>query len=116
MSDSQVSISITPGPVAYVIAVSGRVDSSNANELDTTLQQLLDDDLHQLVMELSGIDYMSSAGLRAIISALREAKKKGGDVRIAAPSERVSEVFTLAGLNPLFQIFDDVDTAVASFE
>ena len=116
MSDSQVSISISPGPVAYVITVSGRVDSSNANELDTLLQQLLEDGHYKLVLELSDIDYMSSAGLRAIISALRAAKKKRGDVYIAATSERVSEVFTLAGLNPLFQMFDDADTAVASFD
>lgn len=117
MSESNVTISVQPGPEAYTVVVSGRVDSSNANELDSTLQQLIKDDHEKLVIQLTDVVYMSSAGLRAIVSALREAKKKrGGDVRIAAPSERVSEVFALAGLNPLFQTYGDVKTAVASFD
>ncbi|MCZ7670001.1 MAG: STAS domain-containing protein [Chloroflexi bacterium] len=117
MSESNVTISVQPGPEAYIVVVSGRVDSSNANELDTILQQLIKDDHEKLVIQLTDVVYMSSAGLRAIVSALREVKKKrGGDVRIAAPSQRVSEVFALAGLNPLFQTFDDVETAVASFD
>ena len=117
MSESQVTISVKPGKVAYVVTVVGRVDSSNASELDTTLAQLIDDGHSKLVLQLTEISYMSSAGLRAIVSALRGAKKKlRGDVRIAAPSERVSEVFNLAGLTPLFQIYDDVETAVNSFD
>ena len=115
MSESQVTISVQPGSVAYIVTVVGRVDSSNANELDTTLTQLISDGHKKLVLELTEITYMSSAGLRAIVSALRAAKKKRGNVRIAAPSERVAEVFELAGLNPLFQTFDDVETAVNSF-
>ena len=116
MSESQVTISVRPGPLAYVVTAAGRVDSSNANELDTTLAQLISDGQAKLVLELTAVSYMSSAGLRAIVSALRAAKKKRGDVRIAAPSKRVAEVFELAGLNPLFETFDDVETAVSSFD
>ena len=117
MSESQVTISVQPGKVAYIVSVVGRIDSSNASELDTTLAQLITDNHSKLVLALTEVSYMSSAGLRAIVSALRSAKKKhSGDVRIAAPSERVSEVFDLAGLTPLFQIFDNVETAVNSFD
>ncbi|PID85861.1 MAG: anti-anti-sigma factor [Chloroflexi bacterium] len=116
MSESQVTISVDPGSAAYTVTVAGRVDSSNANELDETLSQLIEDKITKLVLELTGVTYMSSAGLRAIVSALRASKKKRGDVRIAAPSERVAEVFALAGLNPLFETYDDVETAVNSFE
>ena len=115
MSESLVTISVKPNEFAYIVTVVGRVDSSNANQLDQTLAQLIDDGHNKLVLELTEVSYMSSAGLRAIVSALRSAKKKRGDVRIAAPSERVSEVFSLAGLNPLFQTLDDVETAVSSF-
>jgi anti-sigma B factor antagonist len=116
MSESQLSISVHPGPVVYSMQVSGRVDSSNAGELDGTLQQLIKDGHEKLALQLTDVTYMSSAGLRAIVSALREAKKKRGDVRIVAPSERVAEVFSLAGLNPLFQVYEDMATAVASFD
>jgi anti-anti-sigma factor len=116
MSESQANISVQPGAEAYIVTVAGRVDSSNANEFDATLAQLISDGHEHLVLDLAGVTYMSSAGLRAIVSALRSTKKKRGDVRIAAPSDRVAEVFSLAGLTPLFAIFDDVETAVNSFK
>lgn len=98
-----------------LIEVSGRIDSSNAPELDETLKQLADQDRHQLVLNLSQVEYMSSAGLRAIVTALRAAKKNSGNVHISQPSDRVREVLELAGLHTLFQLFDDDTAAVGSF-
>jgi anti-sigma B factor antagonist len=98
-----------------LIEVSGRIDSSNAPDLDETLKQLADQDRHQLVLNLSQVEYMSSAGLRAVVTALRTSKKNNGDVRISQPSERVKEVLELAGLTNLFQYHDDDTSAVGSF-
>jgi anti-sigma B factor antagonist/stage II sporulation protein AA (anti-sigma F factor antagonist) len=58
---------------------------------------------------------MSSAGLRALVAAHRDCRKKGGDVHIAAPSERVTEVLSLAGLDAIFEVFPDKAAAVGSF-
>lgn len=98
-----------------LIKVIGRVDSSNASQLEGALKNRQDDGRYRLVLELSGIDYMSSAGLRALVGALRESKKHSGDVRIASPSERMREVLDLAGLDSVFRIFDDATSAVGSF-
>ncbi|MDX1688775.1 MAG: STAS domain-containing protein [Candidatus Promineifilaceae bacterium] len=98
-----------------LITVSGRVDSSTAPELEEALQERLNDGRHNLVLDLSDVNYLSSAGLRAMVSALRACKKKGGDVRVANPSERVQEVLELAGLDALFESYDDVTLAVGSF-
>ena len=98
-----------------LMTVSGRIDSSNAGEFDAALKALLDRGEYQLVLNLSGVEYTSSAGLRALVSALRECKKHNGDLRLAAPSDRVMEVLNLAGLNTLFQVFDDDVSAVGSF-
>lgn len=116
MSESQVNVFVRPEAEAYIVTAEGRVDSTNAHELDATLSQLISDGNKDLVLDLAKITYMSSAGLRAIVSALRSAKRRNGDVRIGAASERVVEVFSLAGLTPLFQMFDDVETAVNSFK
>lgn len=98
-----------------LIAVSGRIDSSNANEFDAALKELTDKGEYQLVLNMSGVEYTSSAGLRAMVAALRECKKHNGDLRLSAPSNRVHEVLDLAGLNSLFQIFDDDVSAVGSY-
>lgn len=98
-----------------LITVSGRVDSGTAPELEETLEDRMDEGRYNLVLEMSGVNYLSSAGLRALVAALRTCKKKGGDVRIADPSERVAEVMALAGLDTLFTMYDDVTIAVGSY-
>jgi anti-sigma B factor antagonist len=58
---------------------------------------------------------MSSAGLRGMVSSLKACKSGGGNLVIANPSNRVSEVMQLAGLTSLFALYDDVTSAVGSF-
>ena len=98
-----------------LITVSGRVDSSTAPELEETLNDRMNEGRYNLVLEMSGVNDLSSAGLRALVAALRTCKKKSGDVRIANPSERVAEVMALAGLDTLFTMYDDVTIAVGSY-
>ncbi|MFQ5398766.1 MAG: STAS domain-containing protein [Anaerolineae bacterium] len=115
MSESSLQISVQPLKRVDLITLAGRVDSNSAPILDNALKESVNNGRHRLVLELSQVDYMSSAGLRSLISTLRECKKRNGDLRLAAPSERVTEVFSLAGLDSLFQVYDDQTTAVGSF-
>ncbi len=98
-----------------LVKVSGRIDSSNAPAFDEALKQLTDNGRYKIVLELSDVDYMSSAGLRAMVSALRTCKSRFGDVRLASPSSRVNEVLGLAGLSSLFETYADPTAAVGSF-
>lgn len=98
-----------------LITVSGRVDSSNASQLEDALAGVLDEGQKNLVLELSGLDYLSSAGLRYLVSTLKDCRKRGGDLRIASPSERVDEVLRMAGLKSLFATYEDTTAAVGSF-
>ena len=98
-----------------VVKVSGRVDSLTAPELDTVLKDHLNADRNNVVVDLQETEYMSSAGLRALVAALKEAKRRGGNVRLAQPSSRVQEVIDLAGLTPVFDIHPDVVEAVGAF-
>ena len=101
---------------ATLIEVKGRVDSTNATQLAQALNEQLDAGHHMLVVDLSRVDYMSSAGLRELVSALKKAHKSaGGDLRLACMSERVKEVFALAGLDTIFHIYPTQVEAVGSF-
>lgn len=95
--------------------VSGRVDSSNAGELGQELDRAIDDGNTNLVLDLGGVEYMSSAGLREMVRVLKRVKRTGGDLRIANPSERVREVLELAGLDTIFEIYATQVEAVGSF-
>ncbi len=98
-----------------LVAASGRIDSMNAGQFGQSLSQAIDDTHIQIVLDLSSVDYMSSAGLREIVSSLKQVKRLRGDLRIAQPSERVQEIFEMAGLDTIFQIFSTQDEAIDSF-
>jgi len=98
-----------------VMAVTGRVDSATAPELENSLKKLVEAEKTQIVLDLKNVEYMSSAGLRAMVSTLKAVKRVNGDLRLACPSPRVEEVLRLAGLTSIFSIHPTRDEAVASF-
>lgn len=98
-----------------VVTVSGRVDSNTAPTFEQTLRGVTDGGQHNVILELSGVEFMSSAGLRGMVSSLKACKSGGGDLVVANPSNRVVEVMQLAGLTSLFNVHDDVTSAVGSF-
>jgi anti-sigma B factor antagonist len=108
-------IAITEMNRVDLVTVTGRVDSSNASQLGEKLSEQIESGSINLVVDLSSVEYMSSAGLRELVAALKRVKKEGGDLRLASPSDRVREVLDLAGLSSIFEIFDDQVAAVGSF-
>jgi anti-sigma B factor antagonist len=64
---------------------------------------------------LSQVGYMSSAGLRALLAALKEARQQKGDFRLAAVQDNVRQVLEMSGFTGIFQVFATVEEAVASF-
>lgn len=100
-----------------VVKITGRVDSHTAPKLDQVLKGLVDNRRTRIVLDLSEVEYLSSAGLRAMVSCLREVQKPliGGDLRLASLSKRAAEVLELAGLDQVFKIYNDIVGAVGSF-
>ena len=94
-----------------VITVSGRVDSNTSPELSETLADRAERRKH-LVVELSEVDYMSSAGVRALVSALRSCDRNRRKLLLASLSARVAEVLELAGLRSVFEIYDSTGAAL----
>jgi anti-sigma B factor antagonist len=97
-----------------IVRVIGRVDASNYHLLEARLKDYIDSGRVHLVLELDGTEYLSSAGVRVLISAQKALKPKGGKLVLAQPSQRVKEVIDLAGLDPLFPMYDSTVAALAS--
>ena len=98
-----------------IVAARGRIDSSTAAEFGSALATAIDRGVVRVVVDLGQVDYMSSAGLREIVSALKRARKGQGDVRLAEPTMRVLEVLEMAGLDTIMSIFPTRDDALRSF-
>ena len=99
-----------------LLILSGRFDASAAPNLELAMLKIFDSKRYKLVLNLTDVSFMSSSGLRVLISVSQEAQKHwGGDVRLASVNERIMDVLQLAGLIPLFQIFDTEQQAIESF-
>jgi len=98
-----------------VMKVKGRVDSDTAPELDEALTKLLQDNNNKIVLNLQAVEYMSSAGLRAMVKAYQSAKKSGGDVRLASVSSPVEVVLRTVGMMQMLQMYPTDQEAMASF-
>ncbi len=98
-----------------LIEVIGRIDSMNANELGETLSEEIERGGRQIVLDLSQVAYMSSAGLRELVAAYRKLQDASGDLRLAQPSSRVQDVLEMSGLDTIFQIFPTQMDAVGSY-
>lgn len=99
----------------YGIAPHGRLDAVTVPDLDAILDEQLRSGHMQLVLDLAGVTYLSSSGLRALLRARKLAQAGGGDVVLCGMSPRVREVFEMIGFTSLFRVFERATEAAASF-
>ena len=104
-----------------LLTIVGRLDAASAPQLRQQIEALFDEGRCRLVLDLAGLEYAASPGLRVLIEARKRARDwkitdlEGGDVRIANLPPRIKEVFDLTGFTSLFEIFPDTVEAVGSF-
>ncbi|HMI31733.1 MAG TPA: STAS domain-containing protein, partial [Candidatus Limnocylindrales bacterium] len=98
-----------------ILRVSGYVDTTTSPDLERRLQALLREKRYHVVVDLTKVEYISSAGWGIFISEIREIREHGGDLRLAGMAPDVREVFDLLEFENILQSFTDADLAVASF-
>ncbi len=99
-----------------LVQVVGRVDSATAPQLEAALQGVTAQERFHIVIDMHGLEYLSSAGLRVLVSTLKNVRRwNRGDLRLADVPPRIKEVLKLAGLDVLFQVYDNTTDAVGSF-
>ncbi len=100
-------------PGVWVIGLSGRLDSVTAPRLERTLGDEVSAGHVRMIVDMSGVEYISSSGLKALVKTWRAARKQGGDVLLASLRPEVAEVFELIGFTQVFGIYPSVDEALA---
>jgi anti-sigma B factor antagonist len=98
-----------------VLRVSGYVDTTTSPDLERRLQALLREKRYHVVVDLTRVEYISSAGWGIFISEIREIREHGGDLKLAGMIPDVREVFDLLEFENILQSYPDADLAVASF-
>lgn len=110
-----VDVTVSEKENVALVEVNGRIDSMTASQFGQGLIEPINNGHTNIVLDMAGVDYMSSAGLREIVNALKKVRREKGDLRIAQPSDRVFEVIEMAGLDTILQIFDTQVEALSSY-
>jgi anti-sigma B factor antagonist len=90
-----------------VISLRGRVDTSNAHELNVALLAAVSAH-RRVVLDCSGLEYISSMGLSALMDAARAARNAHHEFTICAPNQRVKQVFEITGLRSQLDVQEDL--------
>jgi anti-anti-sigma factor len=107
-------ISTDVGPIS-VLSIKGNVDTNTFRDLIAKGEQLVDQGYSRLILDLSQVDYISSAGLMALQTVAGKADEKGGRAVIAGLKTQVQHTVELAGFDKILAIFVNVADARASF-
>jgi anti-sigma B factor antagonist len=99
-----------------MLTLKGRVDSSTAPQFSQALDKINNDGFYKIVVNMSGLEYMSSAGFRALLATQRNCKRYNrGELVLAVVPVRIREALELAGFTELFKTFDEPLAAVGHF-
>lgn len=97
------------------IAPQGSLDALTAPELSAVLREQIAGGYINLVVDLAKVTFMSSAGLRSLLGGIKEARSKGGDLRIVSPSPNIDKLLRMSGFHTIAKVFTTPADAVASY-
>jgi anti-sigma B factor antagonist len=95
-----------------VLAVGGGVDTYTAPTLRDRLTDLLESGIDTVIVDLSGVDFLDSIGLGALVACREQAEQLGGSLPLVCAQERILRLFRITGLDAVFTICQTVDAAV----
>src|SRR5512146_2464420 len=99
-----------------VLGLKGRIDSSTAPQFEQAIKFATDQARYKIVLDMSGLEFMSSAGLRVLVNAQKTCRRYNrGEVVLADVPPNIKSALDLSGFTPLFKVFGDKLTAVGNF-
>ena len=94
------------------LKIDGRLDAESAPEAETTVKGILKGGTQRLLFDLSRMEYISSAGLRVILMAVKELRNKKGKVVLCGLTPYVKEIFDVSNFSSIIPITDSVETGL----
>lgn len=112
--DPRMEIHSNQLPNAVVIAVKGRMDAENSHEFQKACEEWVARGATHLLLDLSGLQYVSSMGLSCFLAVAKMLQAKSGSVILCRLQGLPKQVFELTHLIGLFPVYDSMDAALAS--
>ncbi len=94
------------------IQVEGRIDTTNYNEFENAVNEVLKEDVKQIYLDCSGLNYISSSGLRIFLTIQKKMMAAGGKLKLFGMQPSIKEIFDISGFSSIFAIFPDKAAAL----
>lgn len=95
-----------------IASAAGQINSANAAELETCLLEWVQEGEHKWVLDMAGVEYISSAGLRVVLLLAKRLKQNGGHLVLCSLQPHVLEVFDISGFLSILDVADSRDAAL----
>ena len=95
-----------------ILSIIGRLDAVSAGEFDKEMDEQIKKGESIFILDLSRLDYISSAGLRSILSSSKRLKENKGMITLCSLHGGVKEVFDISGFSSIFTIYESLENAL----
>jgi len=90
-----------------ILRLKGFLDAHTAPHFEQAIQDLIEESRYKIIVSMSDLNYISSAGLGVFMGFIEEIRNKNGDIKLCSMSDKVYKVFDLLGFPALYQIFKE---------
>lgn len=97
-----------------VLAPCGRLDAHSSPEFQTRLHACVDAGEHAVLLDCAALEYLSSAGLRALLTTSKRLAERDGRLALCAAPAPIADVLRVSGFDTLFELHADADAALAA--
>lgn len=104
-------ISQTPGDTFTTVHLNGRLDATTSAQVESALAAVFDSGSQNLIVDFTKLSYISSAGLRVLLSTAKKAKTANGKLALFGLSDEVKQIFDISGFTAILPIFPDAASA-----
>ena len=95
-----------------IITIKGRLDAATAPVADNAIKKIMEEDGRCVLINLDDLEYLSSGGLKVILGAAKELKRKEGNLVLCSLNQFVKEIFVVSGFDSLIPIADTVESGI----
>ena len=95
-----------------VVSINGRIDTTNFNEFEKQIAAVIDQGANNIVLDCSGLNYISSSGLRVFLITQKRLMGSKGKLHLSNMQPTIKEIFDISGFSSIFKIFGTKEEAL----
>lgn len=99
-----------------VLRISGRLDALSSEETERTVTKLITNGEHQVLFDFTGVDYLSSAGMRMLLAAYKKLKSVSGKMAVCSVGDGVMDILKMSGFDEILNVYSEEEEALKVFQ